>query len=135
MAIGVGLFIDSDPFFIFFSYKIKFSTLFLNTSTKTLGENFVKKKMDPNNNKNNNMSPSKTIPFQVNLNSDHQNRPIIRELDFFSPNNNNNHASTSAPPNPYIHDHYTPSSPFEMKVNVSHHYSIVISLLHINHAF
>ncbi|CAL5200560.1 unnamed protein product [Lathyrus oleraceus] len=75
--------------------------------------------MDPNKNKNNNMSPSKTIPFQVNLNSDHQNRPIIRELDFFSPNNNNNHASTSAPPNPYIHDQYTPSSPFEMKVNTS----------------
>ncbi|CAI8592788.1 unnamed protein product [Vicia faba] len=76
--------------------------------------------MDPNNNnnKNMNMSPSKTIPFQVNLTSDHQNRPIIRELDFFS-QNNSNHASTSTPPNPYIHDHYTPPSPFEMKVNTS----------------
>ncbi|CAK8535498.1 unnamed protein product [Lathyrus sativus] len=74
--------------------------------------------MDPNNNKN--TSPSKAIPFQVNLDSDRQNRPIIRELDFFSQNNNNNnHVSTSTPPNPYIHDHYTPSSPFEMKVNTS----------------
>lgn len=82
-----------------------------------------------------NMSPSKTIPFQVNLTSDHQNRPIIRELDFFSLNNND-HASTSTPPNPYVHDHYTPSSPFEMNVNVSHPYSIILSLLlHINHGF
>ncbi|KAI5412727.1 hypothetical protein KIW84_057385 [Lathyrus oleraceus] len=61
--------------------------------------------MNTNNNSNNyNMSPL----------SDHQNKPIIHEFDFFSLNNTN-HASTSAPP---LH-HCTPSSLTESKVNTS----------------
>jgi hypothetical protein len=90
--------------------------------------------MDTTINNNKNKSPSTTIPFQVNLTSsndsspslsDHENRPIINELDFFSQNNNHENlasSSTSAPPYHHIHDHYTnPSSLLELKVNVSSH--------------
>jgi len=87
-------------------------------------------------NKNKNKSP-----FQVNLTSsneishqpfDHEMRPIINELDFFSQNKNHHNlasasASTSTPPSlnlhhhHHIHDHYTNPSLLEFKVNVSTH--------------
>jgi len=133
---GLGLSIDSDPNSSFLYHKqIEFSTLFLNTTTtKTLGGNIYSHKMDTtNNNKNKNKNKS---PFQVNHEIshqpfDHEMRPIINELDFFSQNKNHHNlasASTSTPPSLNLHhhhhhinDHYTNPSPLEFKVNVSTH--------------
>lgn len=136
---GLGLSIDSDPNSSFLYHKqIEFSTLFLNTTTpKTSSGNLYSHKMDTTNNKNKNKNKS---PFQVNHEIshqpfDHEMRPIINELDFFSQNNNHhNHssasasASTSTPPSLNLHhhhhhinDHYTNPSLLEFKVNVSTH--------------
>lgn len=126
---GLGLSIDSDPNSSFLYHKqIEFSTLFLNTTTsKTSSGNLYSHKMDTTNNKN-------KSPFQVNHEIshqpfDHEMRPIINELDFFSQNNNHHNlasASTSTPPSlnlhhhhHHIHDHYTDPSLLEFKVNTS----------------
>ncbi|KAL2331851.1 hypothetical protein Fmac_019432 [Flemingia macrophylla] len=131
MARGGGLSIDSDPIGSFFPQK----PVVLNSFPEDNNKNSIiqpKWKLGPNMDDTparTNKSPSSppntttTIPFQVNLSSDHK-RPHIGEMDFFANNlskSNFASASTSAPPSlnhlHHTHDHPSTSSMLEFKVN------------------
>ncbi|XP_057458338.1 probable WRKY transcription factor 31 isoform X2 [Lotus japonicus] len=131
MARGGGLSIDSDPIgSSFFHHKPIVLNSFPEDHKNNHNHNHNNnKKLSPNNMDNkvnntaNNNNSTATIPFQVNLSSSDEKRPIIDEMDFFSDNKNNNNnkdhhdtlvgsASTSAP-----HDHSTNPALLEFKVN------------------